>query len=182
MTSFVEVFVGQSSKSLFRHCWRVSINWFMDLFFLFKPVWKRLLWDVILFNYQNTWAAFINFFKNLILFSYWFWNQFSFMGNLQLPTNVLRSIYTHSKKALQFIRKCVCNFFNAMSLNSNLFYVSYLGSHCIEVPLKRNFSLMGPKRLLPLSESPTYLVSQLSEVFLVQFSTEVQGTEKFGPS
>ena len=35
---------------------------------------------------------------------------------------------------------------------------------------------MDPKKLVPLSESPTYPESQLSSVFLVKFSNEVQGT------
>ena len=68
-----------------------------------------------------------------------------------------------------------------MSSNSN-FFASYLGNHCNEVPLKRSFLFNGPKKLVLLSESPTYPETQLSEVFLVKFSKEVQGTKKSGLS
>ena len=62
------------------------------------------------------------------------------------------------------------------------FFASYLGSHCNEVPLKRNFLFNGPKRLVPLSNSRTYPEFQLSGVFLVKFSKEVQGTKENGLS
>ena len=62
------------------------------------------------------------------------------------------------------------------------FFASFLGSHCNEVPLKRNFLFNGPKRLVPLSNSRTYPEFQLSGVFLVKFSKEVQGTKENGLS
>ena len=43
--------------------------------------------------------------------------------------------------------------------------MSYLGSHCIEVPLKRSFLFNGPKKLVPLSKSPTYPGSHLTGVY-----------------
>ena len=52
----------------------------------------------------------------------------------------------------------------------------------MEVPVKRSFLLKGPKKSVPLGESPTYPGSHLSEVFLVKSSAEVQGTEKNSPS
>ena len=67
-------------------------------------------------------------------------------------------------------------------LRIQTFFASYLGSHCNEVPLKRSFLFNGPKKLVPLSESPTYPESQLSGVFLVKFSKEVQGTKENGLS
>ena len=45
------------------------------------------------------------------------------------------------------------------------FFASYLGSHCIEVPLKRSFLFNGPKKLVPLSKSPTYPGSHLTGVY-----------------
>ena len=63
-------------------------------------------------------------------------------------------------------------------LRIQTFFASYLGSHCNEVPLKRSFLFNGPKKLVPLSESPTYLESRLSGVFLVEFS----GTKENGLS
>ena len=68
-----------------------------------------------------------------------------------------------------------------MSSNSN-FFVSNLGNYCNEVPLKWRFFFNGPKKVVPLSESPTYPESQLSGVFLVKFSKEVQGTKENGLS
>ena len=44
--------------------------------------------------------------------------------------------------------------------------------------LNGDFCSMDPKKLVPLSESPTYSESQLSSVFLVKFSNEVQGPRK----
>ena len=67
-------------------------------------------------------------------------------------------------------------------LRIQTFFASYLGSHCNEVPLKRSFLFNGPKKLVPLSESPTYPESQFSGVFLVKFSKEVQGTKENGLS
>ena len=63
-------------------------------------------------------------------------------------TNTVKRLYILFEKVFVL-------FFNAMSSNSN-FFASYLGSHCIEVPLKRSFLFNGPKKLVPLSESPTY--------------------------
>ena len=63
-------------------------------------------------------------------------------------------------------------------LRIQTFFASYLGSHCIEVPLKRSFWFNEPKKLVPLNESLTYLGSQLSGVFLVKFSKEFQGPRK----
>ena len=63
-------------------------------------------------------------------------------------TNTVKRLYILFKKVFVL-------FFNAMSSNSN-FFASYLGSHCIEVPLKRSFLFNGPKKLVPLRESPTY--------------------------
>ena len=51
-----------------------------------------------------------------------------------------------------------------------------------EVPLKRRFLFNGPKKLVPPSESPIYPESQLSGIFLVKFSKEVQGTKENGLS
>ena len=67
-------------------------------------------------------------------------------------------------------------------LQIQAFFASYLGSHCNEVPLKRSFLFNESKKMVPLSESPTYPESQLSEVFLVKFSKEVQGTKENGLS
>ena len=89
---------------------------------------------------------------------------------------------TNSVKRLYILfEKVFVLFFNAMSSNSN-FFASYLGSHCIEVPLKRSFLFNGPKKLVPLSESPTYPGSQLSGVFLIKFSKDFQGTKENGLS
>ena len=63
-------------------------------------------------------------------------------------------------------------------LQIQTFFASYLGSHCIEVRLKWSFLLHGPKKLVPLSESPTYPRSQLSGVSLVKFSKEFQETKE----
>ena len=89
-------------------------------------------------------------------------------------TNTVKRLYILFEKVFVL-------FFNAMLSNSILF-ASYVGSHCIEVPLKRSFLFNGPKKLVPLSESPTYPGSQLSGVFLVKFSKEVQGTKENGLS
>ena len=67
-------------------------------------------------------------------------------------------------------------------LRIQTFFAPYLGSHCNKVPLKRRFLFNEPKKLVPLSESPTYPESQLSGVFLVKFSKEVQGTKENGLS
>ena len=102
-----------------------------------------------------------------------------------LPTtNVLSCINPQRntvKRLYILFEKVFVLFFNAMSSNSN-FFASYLGSHCNEVPLKRSFLFNGPKKLVPLSESPTYPESQLIGVFLVKFSKEVQGTKENGLS
>ena len=45
-----------------------------------------------------------------------------------------------------------------------------------KVPLKRSFQLTGNENMVPVSESPTYPGSHLSEVFLIKFDKEVQGT------
>ena len=63
-------------------------------------------------------------------------------------TNTVKRLYILFEKVFVL-------FFNAMLSNSILF-ASYVGSHCIEVPLKRSFLFNGPKKLVPLSESPTY--------------------------
>ena len=103
----------------------------------------------------------------------WWW------GYYQQPTSCHAiNPQTNTVKRLYILfEKVFVLFFNAMSSNSN-FFASYLGSHCNEVPLKRSFLFNGPKKLVPLSESPTYPESQLSRVFLVKFSNEVQGTKE----
>ena len=45
-----------------------------------------------------------------------------------------------------------------------------------KVPLKRSFQLMGNENMVPVSESPTYPGSHLSEGFLMKFDKEVHGT------
>ena len=45
-----------------------------------------------------------------------------------------------------------------------------------KVPLKRSFQLTGNENMVPVSESPTYPGSHLSEVFLMKFDKEVHGT------
>ena len=72
------------------------------------------------------------------------------------PSNILRSVHTHSKKALQFLQKCADFFL------SPILVVIVLKSY-----LSESFLLMGPKKSVLLSKIPTYLGSQLSEVFLV---------------
>ena len=72
-------------------------------------------------------------------------------------------INPHSKKALQFVYVFLS--FSLQCLRIQTFFVSYLEDHCIEVPLKQSFSLMRPKKLIPLSESSKYPGSQLSKAF-----------------
>ena len=45
-----------------------------------------------------------------------------------------------------------------------------------KVSLKRRIFLKGLENMVPLSESPTYPGSQLSEVFSMKFDKEVHGT------
>ena len=45
-----------------------------------------------------------------------------------------------------------------------------------KVPLKRSFRLTGNENMVPVSESPTYPGSHLSEAFLMKFDKEVHGT------
>ena len=45
-----------------------------------------------------------------------------------------------------------------------------------KVLLKRSFQLTGNENMVPVSESPTYPGSHLSEVFLLKFDKEVHGT------
>ena len=53
-----------------------------------------------------------------------------------------------------------------------------MGSHCNEVPLKRSFLFNVPKKLVPLSESPTYPESQVSGVFWLDLVRKFMGTRK----
>ena len=164
VTCFVEVYVGRSSKSLSLHCWRVTTNWLIDQFFLFKPVWKLLLRDVMYIFWLPKHMGCL-----YQLFKYLFW-VINFEVNIRLWTtcNILpcnQSI--HTVKRLYNLFEKVFVIFPMQSLPIHTFFVSYLKSHCIEVPHKRSFLLMGPKKLVPLSESPFYPASQLSEVFLV---------------
>ena len=82
----------------------------------------------------------------------------------------------HHKKALHFVRKSACIAFNTKSSNSNFFLHSISKAIAMKSHLNGDFCSMDPKKLVPLSESPTYSESQLSSVFLVKFSNEVQGT------
>ena len=45
-----------------------------------------------------------------------------------------------------------------------------------KVPLKRSFQFTGNENMVPVSESPTYPRSHLSEVFKIKFDKEVHGT------
>ena len=45
-----------------------------------------------------------------------------------------------------------------------------------KVPLKRSFQLTVNENMVPISESPTYQGSHLSEVFLIKFDMKVHGT------
>ena len=51
-----------------------------------------------------------------------------------------------------------------------------------KVPLKRSFQLTGNENMVPVSESPTYPGSHLSEVFLMKFDKEVHGTQNICPT
>ena len=76
------------------------------------------------------------------------------MDNLQHPNNALQSIHTHSKKALQFVWKCVCIFFNAMYSNSIFFLSPILEVIALKSHFSEVFLLMEPKKLVPLSKVP----------------------------
>ena len=45
-----------------------------------------------------------------------------------------------------------------------------------KVPLKRSFQLTWKENIVPVSESPTYPGSHISEVFLMKFDKEVHRT------
>ena len=73
---------------------------------------------------------------------------------------------THTVKRLYNLLEKVFVFFQSkMHLWIQTFFVSYLENYCIEVSLNQSFLLMGLKKLVPLSERPTYPGSQLSKVF-----------------
>ena len=61
------------------------------------------------------------------------------------------------------------------------FFASYLGSRCIEVPLKENFLLMVTKKSVPQRESSTYPGSQLSKSYWFNLVRKFKGPRNLVP-